>query len=146
VPSQPNLERSIPKRKKILFLKGLQLRYAFLVAGSLFVLLLFCGLHGIFVAKKAIPTLVSPEFLPILRESTWRLFGVGLLYIGVVTFAAVLISHRTVGPAYRLEEEIRAMSEPNREIDVIKIRHGDEFESLVSAINSLISRLQGTKK
>ena len=75
-----------------------------LVAGSLLVLLAFTGLHAIFIAKTFLPADAFHLFQANLYPSTWRLFGVGAMYIAVVTLAAMFISHRMVGPAHRLAD------------------------------------------
>ena len=122
---------------------GFQWRFAALVAGSLTVLLLFTGLHGLFVAQLVLPNEVSRQIRPVLVQSTLRVFLVGAIYIAVVTLAAVFLSHRTVGPLGRLEEDLNRLAEGGEELEPLKVREGDGLESLVSAINRLIERLKG---
>jgi methyl-accepting chemotaxis protein len=135
-----------PKRKKIFLYPGFQVRYAALVAGALLVMLLFAGFHAFFVARTALSPTALKEFEPILETSTWRLFAVGLMYIAVVTIAAIFISHRIVGPAQRLEEEIAKIAESTQPIEPLHVREGDEFEGLVGAINKLVEKVRGPKQ
>jgi hypothetical protein len=134
---------SAPKRKKIFVSHGFQWRFAALVAGSLTVLLLFTGLHGLFVAQLVLPEDVAQQVRPVLAQSTIRVFLVGAVYIAVVTLAAVFLSHRTVGPLGRLEEDLNHLAESPDEPEPIKVREGDGLEGLVSAVNRLMERLKG---
>lgn len=134
---------SAAKRKKIFVSHGFQWRFAGLVAGSLAVLLLFTGLHGLFVAQMVLPEDISEQVRPVLAQSTHRVFLVGVIYIAVVTLAAVFLSHRTVGPLGRLEDDLNKLTESKESLEPIKIREGDELEGLVTAINRLIERMKG---
>lgn len=115
-----------------------------LVAGSLTVLLLFAGFHAVFVAKTSLAPEVFEAFRPALETSTWRLFLVGIMYIGVVALAAVFLSHRIVGPANRLEREILKMAD-DQKVAELHVREGDEFEGLVGAVNKLVEKIRGKK-
>lgn len=88
---------SAPNRRLIFSFHGFQWRFAALVAGSMTVLLLFAGLHGLFVAKLVLPQDVSQQIQPALVASTLRVFLIGSLYIAVVTVAAAFLSHTGVG-------------------------------------------------
>jgi hypothetical protein len=120
---------------------GFQWRIAALVAGSLAVLLLFTGLHGLFVVKLALPEEVVQQIHPMLLRSTGRIFLVGALYIAVVTLAAVFLSHRTVGPLGRIEGDLRRLADSVQDPEPLKIREGDELEELVKSLNRLITRM-----
>src|SRR5262249_38834526 len=134
-----------PKRKTIFLRRGFQLRYASLVAGSLVVLLVFASLHGLFAAKTVLSSNVPPELWGALESSTLRLLFVGLLYIAVVTVAAVFLAHRYTGPAARLEHDIRSMVDGRHPLESLKIRDGDELEGVVKAINELIQKMSDSR-
>ena len=138
--------KSHPKRKNIFFPRGFQLRYAFLVAGSLGVLLLFAGFHGFFIASSMLPTDVFQEYKPHLINSTLRLFVVGFLYITVVTLAATFLSHRTVGPTERLEKDINDIAKSKSQDPKLYVREGDELDGVVKAINNLIRSIKGRQR
>jgi len=73
------------------------------------VLLLFTGLHGLFVAKLILPQEIAQQIQPMFAASTLRLFVVGVIYIAVVTLAAAFLSHKAVGPVGRLEDDLRRL-------------------------------------
>ncbi len=101
-------------------MKGFQLRYVALVAGSLLVMLMIAA--------------------ALITDSAARFFVVGLVYVFVVTIAAVFLSHRAVGPTRRIEEELREIVENKNGSHQLKIREGDDFEGLVHAINKLLEK------
>lgn len=119
-------------------MRGFQLRYAGLVAGALLVLLLFTGFHAMFAIQQILPSDVALNVRPLLEQSTYRVFFVGVLYIAVVTLAAIFLSHRALGPVGRLEDEVREMAESGGFNGELKVREGDGLEDLVVAINQLL--------
>lgn len=123
-------------------MRGFQLRYVSLVSGSLLVLLVFAGFHGASIAQSSLSAEAMALFRPVLQESTWRLFMVGILYIAVVTLSAIFLSHRAVGPVHRLEEDIRKFVDAPKDAHPLKVREGDELAGLTDAINKLIERVK----
>ncbi|MCB4757142.1 MAG: HAMP domain-containing protein [Elusimicrobia bacterium] len=134
--------KPLPGRRKVFFMRGFQLRYTLLVAGSLLALLLFAGFHGLFMVQTAIPPDIADPFQPLLQEATLRLFIAGFIYLAVVTLAAVFLSHRAVGPTRRIEEEIRKIAASGSTDHALKVRDGDEFEGLIDAINTLVEKVK----
>ena len=98
-----------------------------------------------FVAKTNLPGTVFDSFRPFLQTSTWRLFTVGAMYIAVVSFAAMVVSHRAVGPIKRLEEEIRRHADTSPEGKLLTVREGDELEDVVHAMNRWIRKVEQGK-
>jgi hypothetical protein len=111
-------------------MRGFQLRYVALVAGSLLVMLAIAGAHTLYVAKSD----------PLIQASMIRFFLVGGLYVLVVTLAAVFLSHRAVGPTRRIEEELTNIAEHRSDSHQLKVRDGDDFEGLVKAINRFLDK------
>jgi methyl-accepting chemotaxis protein len=137
------LERHpLPKRYKIFEPRGFQLRYTALVFGSLSLLLIFASLHWLSWARATLSPQDFDLVWPALKASTARLFLVGGLYIAVVSVAAVFLSHRLVGPASRLEKDLRTISTEPEKANKLHVRSSDELEGVVDAINDLISKLQ----
>lgn len=110
------------------------------MAGSLTVLLLFTGLHGLTLAKSILPGPLVAQTSSLLHDSMVRVFTVGALYITIVTIASVFLSHRTVGPIRRLEEDLRIRAKASGPIEPIRLREGDELEDLVNAINAILEK------
>jgi methyl-accepting chemotaxis protein len=129
-----------PKRATIFVMRGFQLRYVGLVAGSLLVMLVFAGVHSLYMTQTILTGDAVQQFGPQLHASTFRFFLVGFLYIGVVVIAALFLSHRAVGPTRRIEDEIRKIAADKDAAHALKVREGDDFESLIHAINELMAK------
>lgn len=127
---------------KIFDFRGVQKRFVFLVAGSLAVLLLFTSLHAIFIAEKALDPGVFEGFKDVLFDSTWRLIGVGVLYIAVVTLAAMFLTHRAVGPIHRMEQELENALKDPKKFSGFQIREDDDMKSFISRLNDLLSAVK----
>lgn len=108
-------------------------------------MLVFSGLHGLFVIKNVPLADSTFQIRAMLQESTWRLFLVGSLYIVVMTLAAMFLSHRAVGPLARLEDELRELSDDSSD-RYLKVREGDELENLVGEINKVLKTRRESKK
>lgn len=63
-------------------------------------------------------------------------FVVGILVILVTLF----ISHKIAGPMYRFEMDIEEIAEGDLQ-KTIKIRHGDQFESVAKSLNAMVKEL-----
>src|SRR5262249_20833282 len=99
---------------------------------------MFAALHGIVLIKAVHGDPLSDAGRAFMVASTWRLCWVGLLYIGVMTLAAMFLSHRMVGPLERLEDELYARAEKREFKKPLFVREGDELESLINAINQFL--------
>lgn len=122
------------------------MRYTALVFGSLALLLIFASLHWLYWARATLSKEAFELIWPALKASTVRLFVVGGLYISVVSVAAVFLSHRLVGPASRLEKDLRTISKTPEKANMLHVRSSDELEGVVEAINDLIANLQQQQK
>jgi methyl-accepting chemotaxis protein len=65
------------------------------------------------------------------------LFGVGA--------AALIFSHRIVGPIFRIKRYIDMLAD-GQEIPVVKIRKNDEFQDVAQSLERLRKRIADTKK
>jgi hypothetical protein len=128
------------KRTKILVMRGFQLRYVGLVAGSLLVLLVIAGAHTLYLGRSLFLDEASRQYEPLIQASMFRFFIVGFFYVVVVTLAAVFLSHRAVGPTRRIEEELNDIVENKSNGHLLKIREGDDFEGLVKSINRVLEK------
>lgn len=103
-------------------------------------LLLFTGLHGLYVAQSALTPELSLAVRPVFEASTVQVFVVGVAYIFIVTLGAMFLAHRAVGPVGRLENEVRSVLATGELTRLLKIRDGDEMAGLADAINKLIEK------
>ncbi len=127
-------------------MRGFQIRYVGLVAGSLLVLLIIAGAHTFYLGRMFSADESARQFAPLIEASMFRFFIVGAFYVAVVTIAAVFLSHRAVGPTRRIEEELNQIVEHKEGAHLLKVRDGDDFEGLVGAINRILEKALHLRK
>ena len=147
-------------RKNYLLLPSYQLRLvAFLLV------LLFAGslIHGFFLYRITARS-IEDGFLSAHNRlrSTWDILKPAVVLTNGLSFlllslafclAVLLISHRLVGPLYKIEQRIRDLIQGRYDLPEIRLRKGDEGQVLGNTINDLqndLNRrfriLQGLKK
>lgn len=69
--------------------------------------------------------------------------GVSVLYLALIVFFGLFISHKMAGPVYRIKKTLQEAVDGN--VDVTKIhfrlRKGDELKELVDALNGFIAKI-----
>jgi len=136
-------------RKHFLVLPSYQLR----LVGFL-VVLLFVGslIHGFFLYSIAAKS-VEEGFLSIHNRfrSTWEILRPAIILTNGASFlllslsflaVGILISHRLIGPLFKMANRIREMNEGNFSLPPIKLRQGDEGQILSDSINRLQENLR----
>ncbi|MFZ2958488.1 MAG: HAMP domain-containing protein [Candidatus Ozemobacteraceae bacterium] len=131
-------------RKSYLILPSYQLRLtAFLI------LLLFIGsfVHGFFLYRITARG-IEDGFLSAHNRlrSTWEILKPAVVLTDGLSFlllslsfgiAAVLISHRLVGPLFKIQGRVKELAEGRLDLPPVKLRKGDEGGALGEAVNSL---------
>jgi hypothetical protein len=102
-------------------------------------------LGGILVYLTIWPTLsqlVPPDIFPILRANfIFILFWNSAPIILLIFVAGIIITHRIAGPVYTIETKLdKALR--GEEIQLIRLRKGDELQELADKINALLQKLQ----
>lgn len=147
-------------RKNYLLLPSYQLRLiAFLLA------LLFAGslIHGFFLYRITARS-IEDGFLSAHNRlrSTWDILKPAVVLTNGLSFlllslafclAVLLVSHRLVGPLYKIEQRIRELIQGRYDLPGIRLRKGDEGQLLSDTVNELqedlnkrFRILQGLKK
>jgi hypothetical protein len=90
--------------------------------------------------EMAIPELIAQVLFPALKQVN-KVIGIGLpIVFGLIFFFAVKLSHRLVGPIYRLEKDLEMMAETGDVDRFLRIRPHDHLHSLVAKINRVLRR------
>ena len=90
--------------------------------------------------EMAIPELIAQVLFPALKQVN-QIIIIGLpIVFGLIFFFAVKLSHRLVGPIYRLERDLETMSETGDVNRFLRIRPHDHLHSLVAKINRVIRK------
>lgn len=139
-----NLVKLVPDEKK----QQLQIKYAFIIVVSCFVLaLLLIGLliiDSMFIDRIVYYSKNNLNFGPL---QWWLIIGFFLIvfgYIAAMSIFVINLSHRLVGPLYRIESIIKEAIETGK-APVIMLRKNDDLQETVDLLNQLFEG-SGIKK
>lgn len=138
------------KRRKYLIKRAFQLKYIGII---LFFILITAALSSVGVYLAIFPFLyeklanVYPQgrLVAVLKDANAKLFFSTVLLLPVAAWFGIILSHRVAGPWYRLENILRAIGEGSL-IHEVKLRRGDELQSLAEAINGVIRNLESVNR
>lgn len=138
------------KRRRYLIKRAFQLKYIGII---LFFILTTAALSSVGVYLAIFPFLyeklanVYPQgrLVAVLKDANAKLFFSTVLLLPVAAWFGIILSHRVAGPWYRLENILRAIGEGNLTHEV-KLRRGDELQSLAEAINGVIRNLESVNR
>lgn len=83
---------------------------------------------------------LQPTALAIMPSVFWTTVATTLVVGGMVGLLTLLVSHRIAGPMFRFESDLKRMGEGDLSHRV-RIRKGDQFQDLATALNSLAQGL-----
>ncbi len=136
------MQRKRIRRKRYLVKPKFQLKYA---GFNLVVMLLACLCFGFIIYKSGTITMISeisriyPEKVPgfmmnlVVKQVLFTL----ILFLPIVLAGSIYLSHKVVGPAHRLEKDIRKIAEGEFGLR-LRIRKGDELRELAGEVNRLV--------
>ncbi|MFH1674107.1 MAG: hypothetical protein ABIF87_11880 [Pseudomonadota bacterium] len=126
------------KRLNYLIDKHFQLRLLFMTLISLLIFAIFVGWQ-VFYAMWPIIVREAPTFrIEIIKvDFLLRLLHFSVPVLVVIGVLVIIFSHRIVGPIYRVKRALDALIE-GEDVQEIRFRENDEFQSLVPKINKVI--------
>lgn len=139
---QPNYKAM---RRNYLVNKRLQMKYAFIIGGVLFLIVLLMEAHTFLVIRTVEPDFANPALLSALKSLQMWMLASGFIYMIVIPILSIFLSHKIAGPLYRMEKSIQEALDSEGPIRPIKLRQGDELQSLADLINQLFERLPQKK-
>lgn len=90
--------------------------------------------------EMAIPELIAQVLFPALNQVN-QVIIIGLpIVCTLIFFFAIHLSHRLVGPIYRLERDLETMAETGDVHRFLRIRPHDHLHSLVAKINRVLRK------
>jgi signal peptidase II len=128
-------------RRNYLVNRRLQFKYAFLIGGALATLLLLMEAHVFLVIRMVEPEFMNPVLLEPLRSLQGWMLASGLIFMVVIPILSIFVSHKIAGPLFRFEKTLRDALQSEGPIPAIRLRQGDELQSLADLINQLLERL-----
>lgn len=109
-----------PRRKRYLINKRLQL--------------------GFFLKWMILPFILISAVLCYFKPTPLTLIF-SLIIITLLSWRALILSHRIAGPIYRLEKELQNIAKGNFSIR-IKFRKKDELKSIAEGINTILDEIE----
>ena len=138
------MERQKVVRKQYMVKKGFQLRFMTTIIIAMVLIALVTGLTIYYAVMQTLTTQFHGENLALVKHAiTYRLFLRSFLLILAIAIISVFLSHRIAGPIYKFEQTIKECAS-GENVKEIKLRKGDEFYELASAINNLIQTKKPT--
>jgi len=132
------------KRRKILINRKIQFVYLGLslipmlvLSGTIYYLIYITIIHHI-----AIPEIIINNILKPFSTVNILLLIALPIVIAVVTYRALITSHRVAGPLYRIEQDLKQMAKTGDFSRQIKIRQKDQLQGLTTKVNNLLSKLK----
>lgn len=113
--------------------------------GLIFRFLFLIILFALFIVFEAYITIwpvvlgyIPKELLGLVKyQIIFRFFFFIIPLIIVIIMIAIIFSHRIAGPIYNIERKINKLA-GGEDIELIRLRKGDELKDLAEAINKLI--------
>jgi signal peptidase II len=128
-------------RRNYLVNRRLQFKYAFLISGVLATVLVLMEAHVFLVIRMVEPEFMNPVLLEPLRSLQGWMLASGLIFMVVIPILSIFVSHKIAGPLFRFEKTLRDALQSEGPIPPIRLRQGDELQSLADLINQLLERL-----
>jgi len=133
-------------RKRYLIEKGFQIKYTLMVIAFMFLIAWLAGYtvyYTLFtlLGEKLANVYPQGRLMAIFKTVNATLFIRILLLIPFVTIISILLSHRIVGPVYRVRRYLSEVVAKGDFSAVLKLRKRDEFKNLAEAINNMTQDL-----
>ncbi|MBI4055832.1 MAG: methyl-accepting chemotaxis protein [Elusimicrobia bacterium] len=129
------------KRRIILIKKSIQLKYVALVFLSVVAAVFVIGGDVYYTVTKILIEEVNPDLHPLFTRFNQVLAVKLLIYLGIIFFVSLYVSHRIAGPIYRFEKSTRLVGEGDL-THRVSLRKGDELGGLEEEFNRMVASLQ----
>lgn len=134
------------RRKRYFVKKRLQFRYLLFVLFAMIIPTLVCGgalyyfIWQTVAAEIAIPEAIAESLTPALYKVNIVLFISLPLVFLIMLLLSIVISHKIAGPVYRLERDLKEISEGDYSRR-IKFRSNDELQEIADQINKILEHI-----
>ena len=134
------------RRKRYLIKTGLQFRYMGAVLLTILVVSAICTFTTYYnmlslLGGKLANVYPQGRLIIALKDVNMIVLYRVLLLIPLIMVAALFLSHKIAGPAYRIEKILRDIGGGNFNIH-LKLRKGDELTSVADAVNDMTAGLK----
>jgi methyl-accepting chemotaxis protein len=132
----------LPKRRLFLVKRKMQLRIIFLVTGAVALAVALIGTDiYLTIGRDIVRDLMDPGLYGVFKHAAAVTVVKMAVYLAVVAFLAMLLSHKMAGPVYRFERSAAAVSGGDL-THRVHLRRGDDMGDLQEAFNAMVESLQ----
>ena len=113
---------------------GLTFRFLFLII----LFTLFIAFEVYIIIWPVVTGYISADLLSIVKyQILFRFFIFIVPVVIVIGIMSIIFSHRIAGPIFNIEKKLNKLIE-EKDVDLIRLRKGDELKELAEMINKLI--------
>jgi signal transduction histidine kinase len=118
----------------------LTLTLRFLVLSLLFTI--FIGMMMFFVIWPVVRIYIPPALVSVMiQQLVSKLYSTSFILLIVIAGFSIVLTHRIAGPVYNLEKTLERLNQ-GEDVNLIKLRDGDELQELATKINQVIVRMK----
>ncbi|MFC2061671.1 response regulator [Elusimicrobiota bacterium] len=124
--------------------EGIQIKYAVMLSLVLIGLLMISQIYTYMTLESILPAILSTQIGEKIAGLQSYLMVFGIVYIAVIAFISFYVTHRLVGPVYRVTRELLQLSRSPVLSFRFKVRSNDEFKTLPEYLNKMMEKLEKT--
>jgi len=121
----------------------LTLTIRFLILSVIFTI--FIGMLMFFVIWPVVRIYIPPALVTVLiQQLISKLYSTSFILLIIIAGFSIILTHRIAGPVYNLEKTLDRLNQ-GEDVNLIKLRDGDELQELATKINKVITCMKQLK-
>jgi len=118
----------------------LTLTFRFLILSLLFTVII--GMLMFFVIWPVVRIYIPPALVSVmLQQLISKLYSTSFILLIIIAGFSIVFTHRIAGPVYNLEKTLEKLNQ-GEDVNLIKLRDGDELQDLATKINEVIMHIK----
>jgi len=118
----------------------LTLTFRFLILSLLFTIII--GMLMFFVIWPVVRIYIPPALVSVmLQQLISKLYSTSFILLIIIAGFSIVFTHRIAGPVYNLEKTLDKLNQ-GEDVNLIKLRDGDELQDLATKINEVIMHIK----
>jgi signal transduction histidine kinase len=121
----------------------LTLTIRFLILSMIFTIII--GMLMFFVIWPVVRIYIPPALVTVmLQQLISKLYSTSFILLIIIAGFSIILTHRIAGPVYNLEKTLDRLNQ-GEDVNLIKLRDGDELQELATKINQVITCMKQLK-
>jgi len=121
----------------------LTLTIRFLILSVIFTI--FIGMLMFFVIWPVVRIYIPPALVTVMiQQLISKLYSTSFILLIIIAGFSIILTHRIAGPVYNLEKTLDKLNQ-GEDVNLIKLRDGDELQELAIKINQVITCMKQLK-